>query len=50
MKQHNEVALISSGQLSANGLRLSMIVDIIQKQWMSRQCRGKQMERIPEGI
>lgn len=44
MKQHNEVAVISSGQLTvrANGLRLSIVTGIIQKH--------RQMERIPEGI
>lgn len=42
MKQHNEVALISSGQLtvSANGLRLSIVTGITQKHWISRECRG----------
>lgn len=42
MKQHNEVALISSGQLteSANGLRLSIVTGVIQQRWISRECRG----------
>lgn len=42
MKQHNEVALISSGQqtVSANGLRLSIVTGIIEKHWISRECRG----------
>ncbi len=54
MKQHNEVVLISSGQLtvSANGLRLSIVTGIIEKHWMSRRGRETQgqMERQPKGI
>lgn len=42
MKQHNEVALISSGQLTvrANGLRLSIVTGIIQKHQLSGACEG----------
>lgn len=51
MKQHNEVALISSGQLTvrANGLRLSIVTGIIQKRRLSGACEGN-TGRIPEGI
>ncbi len=42
MKQHNEDALISSGQLtvSANGLRRSIVTGIIKEHWISRECGG----------
>lgn len=50
MRQHNEVALISCGQLtvSANGLRLSIVTGITQKQWMSGGVRGKHGDRWKE--
>lgn len=42
MKQHNEVALISSGQLTvrANGLRLSIVTGIIQKHRRVRETQA----------